>query len=158
MASYRGKISQILAMTKEDELLSEIGKFEDALIDELEPLRAELAKDLRTNEVAQIQDHMTYIESWRERVCRYFSLSVTYVSHCKSDHFILPKEKGKTEFDREAYQKRLLAGFLGIQAWLEGILDSIDSRVNEAKLLLRFDEPGNFGGRRHEPMRRPAYN
>jgi hypothetical protein len=140
------RVAQILAITSEQKLLAELKKFEDSVYDRVHPLRVLLAKDVHTQEVASIQNHMTDVERWREKVLRYASLAKTFVAHCKSDHFILKREQGMkiTEFDREAYQKKLLAGFVGLEYWLDGLVTTIDSRVNMCKVLLRLDEAGSY--------------
>jgi hypothetical protein len=146
---YNSKIRDVLAITKEDDLLSELGRFEDALTEELRPVQSLLAKDVRTTDVASIEDHMTNVERYRERICRFHGLALCFLDHCKSDHFKLIRVKGVTEFDREAYQKRLTAGFKGLEAYLANLIDCIDSRVNDCKILLRLGEDGtSFGGRR----------
>lgn len=140
------RVSQILDIKDEKQLLAEMKKFEDSVYERIRPLRVLLVKDIHSSEVASIQNHMSDVERWRETVLRWSSLMKTFVSHCKSDHFIVKREPGMriTEFDREAYQKRLLAGFVGLDTWLEGVVDSIDSRVNMAKVLLRLDESGQY--------------
>lgn len=135
-------MSQILALVKEEDLLTELSKFEDSIYASARPLRELLSKDIRSTDVVSTLDHMTEVERWRERVCRWNGLAVCFVDHCKSDHFLVPKEKGVTDVDRAAYQKRLMAGFVGLQSWLEGLIYCIDSRVNLAKKLVGIDEQG----------------
>lgn len=134
------RIQQILAITKEADLLREMSTFEDAIYEAGAPLLRLLALDVRSNDVAVLMDHMTEVERWRERTCRWYSLAKCFVEHCKSDHFLVPKEKGVTDFTRTAYQKRLSAGFIGLECWLEGIVRCIDSRVNQCKKLLGLEE------------------
>lgn len=135
-------IRQILLLTKEEDLKTEMGKFEDAILSAGNDLFHLLSQDVRSTDVLSIIDHMTAVECWRERVCRWHALAKCFVEHCKSDHFILVKQTGVHEADRTAYQKRLTAGFVGVEAWLEGIIWSIDSRVNLCKKLLGLDEAG----------------
>jgi hypothetical protein len=137
------RVQQILALTKESELMAEMAKFEDAIYEAGDPLLRLLRLDVRSNDVANLLDHMTSVERWRERTTRWFGLATCFVSHCKSDHFIVKREKGISDFDREAYQKRLLAGFLGLETWLEGLVKSVDSRVNLCKKLLGLEEGTN---------------
>jgi hypothetical protein len=134
------RMQHILAITKEEDLVSELGKFEDAIYEAGAPLIGLLRLDVRSQDVANMLDHMTEVERWRERVCRWHSLAVCFVSHCKSDHFTVKREKGISDFDREAYQKRLLAGFLGLETWLDGMVRSVDSRVNMCKKFLGLEE------------------
>jgi hypothetical protein len=136
-------IRQILEITKEADLKQEFGEFEDSITENLHPLVTLLGKDVRTTEVSSILDHMTGVEKWREKVVRYLSLSSSFVNHCKSDHFIVTKTKGQTEFDRTAYQKKLLAGYAGIEIYLEGLVSSLDSRVNICKKLLGLEDGSN---------------
>lgn len=134
------RVQQILALTKEEDLIRELGKFEDAIYEAGDPLLRLLRMDVRSNDVANLLDHMTNVERWRERTTRWYGLATCFVSHCKSDHFIVKREKGISDFDREAYQKRLLAGFLGLECWLEGLVRSVDSRVNLCKKLAGLEE------------------
>ncbi len=137
------RVTQILKILKEADLMTEMGKFEDAIYEAGDPLLRLLRLDVRSNDVANLLDHMTSVERWRERTTRWFGLATCFVSHCKSDHFIVKREKGISDFDREAYQKRLLAGFLGLETWLEGLVKSVDSRVNLCKKLLGLEEGTN---------------
>jgi len=138
------RVAQILAITSEQKLVLEMTKFEDSIYERVHPLRVLLSQDIHSVSVTSIQNHMTDVERWRETVLRWASLAKTFVTHCKSDHFILKREQGMkiTEFDREGYQKKLLAGFVGLEYWLDGMVSNIDSRVNMAKVLLRLDESG----------------
>ena len=149
------RVTQILQITTESRLLSELKKFEDSIYAQVRPLRVLLAKDLHSTEIASIQNHMTEVERWREKVLRWASLTKTFVSHCKSDHFVVKREAGMkiTDHDRDAYQKRLVSGFLGLDFYLEGLVETIDSRVNMAKVLLRLDEAGQYhpGARERTP-------
>ena len=133
-------IRQILEITKEADLKDQFGEFEDGVNTELHLLIQLLNKDVRTTEVASILDHMTAVERWREKVVRYLSLACAFHGHAKSDHFIVSKTKGQTEFDRNAYQKKLTCAFNGIEVYLEGLLYSLDSRVNVTKKLLGAEE------------------
>ena len=142
------RVQHILAITKEEDMLRELGKFEDAIYEAGAPLINLLRLDIRSTDVVSILDHMTEVERWRERVCRWYALARCFVEHCKSDHFIVRRDKGVTEFDRTAYQKRLSAGFIGIETWLDGLIESIDSRVNLAKKLVGIEEGGSRAGGR----------
>lgn len=141
------RVAQILRITTEKRLVSELVKFEESIYVQIRRLRELLALDLHSVEVTSIQNHMTEVERWREKVLRWSSLMKAFVAHCKSDHFILKRNQPGmkiTEFDRDAYQKKLLAGFLGLDYYLEGLVETIDSRVNMAKVLLRLDEAGSY--------------
>jgi hypothetical protein len=139
-------IRQILEITKEADLKTEFGEFEDSITENLHPLVVLLGKDVRTTEVSSILDHMTGVEKWREKVVRYLSLATAFHGHAKSDHFIVVKTKGQTEFDRSSYQKKLTCAFDGIEVYLEGLLYCLDSRVNVCKKLLGAEE-SNFNGK-----------
>lgn len=139
------RVAHILDIKDRDRLLTEMKKFEDSVYERVYPLRVLLTKDIHTSGVASIQNHMSEVERWRETVLRFASLAKTFVSHCKGDHFI-KREAGMklTLFEKEAYQKELLAPFIGLEYWLEGLVDSIDSRVNMCKVILRLDESGQY--------------
>jgi hypothetical protein len=133
-------IRQILEIVKECDLKKEFGEFEDSVNTTLQPLITLLEKDVRTTEVSNLLDHMTAVERWRERTVRFLALATAFHSHCRSDHFIVAKTKGQTEFDRTSYQKRLTAGFNGIEIYLDGLISSLDSRVNVCKRILGIEE------------------
>jgi len=137
------RVQQILRITKEEDLVCEMGKFEDAVYDAGAPLLVLLSQDVRSTDVVSLLDHMTEVERWRERVCRWHALAKCFLEHCKSDHFIVVRQKGVTDFERTAYQKKLTAGFAGLETWLEGVVDSVDSRVNLCKKLAGLDEAGS---------------
>jgi hypothetical protein len=140
------RVAQILAITTEQKLLIEMAKFEESVYERIHPLRVLLAQDLHSIDVPSIQNHMTDVERWRETVLRWASLAKTFVTHCKGSHFILQRTPGSkmTIFEQEAYQKKLLAGFIGLEYWLDGMVANVDSRVNMAKVLLRLDEAGQY--------------
>jgi hypothetical protein len=140
------RVAQILAITTEQKLLIEMAKFEESVYERIHPLRVLLAQDLHSVDVPSIQNHMTDVERWRETVLRWASLAKTFVTHCKGSHFILQRTPGSkmTIFEQEAYQKKLLAGFIGLEYWLDGMVANVDSRVNMAKVLLRLDEAGQY--------------
>lgn len=141
------RVTQILKILKEADLMTEMGKFEDAIYEAGDPLLKLLRLDVRSTDVISLLDHMTEVERWRERVGRWHALAETFVQHCKSDHFLVKKDKAVGVLDREAYQKRLTAGFVGLSLWLEGILDSVDSRVNLCKKLAGLDDHGERSSR-----------
>ena len=136
---YINKLHQILSITKEEDLRQQFCLFENAVDDQLGPLVELLKKDIRSKDVSDIQNHMSDVERYRERVVRFYALSVAFLDHCKSAHFLIPKNKSTTDFDREAYQKNLTHAFKGMSTYLEGLITSIDSRVNMAKKLTGLD-------------------
>jgi hypothetical protein len=137
-------IRAILEITKEVDLKNGFGEFEDEINASLHPLINLLGQDVRSTEVTSILDHMTGVEKWRERCVRYLSLATAFHGHAKSDHFIVAKIKGQTEFDRAAYQKKLTCAFQGLEVYLDGLISSLDSRVNICKKLLGLEDGGNF--------------
>lgn len=132
-------ISEILKITKEEDLLSEFQQFESALDNNLQALKMKLDSSLTNTDTSQIQNHMCFVESWRDRVTKYNALVTAFVEHAKSSYFIMPAGKGITAPDRDAHQKKLLAGFLGMKSYTEELIRSIDSRVNLSKVLLRIE-------------------
>lgn len=132
-------VVEILRINTETELFKAMSEFEVALQDNLKPLRTKLATQLLTQEVPQLEMHMTYVESWRDRVAQYLSFASTFVEHGKSTFFLLPNGKGVTTPDRDAYTKKMTAGFIGLRDDLEQMVKSIDSRVNLCKKLLGIE-------------------
>ena len=130
------KIQQILKITVETKLVSEMGLFEDSIDQVFDPLKGLLAEDVRARSVGLIEDHMTDVERYRERAVKALALATTFLYHCKSDHFIVPRAKSVTEFDRASYQNHLRAPFEGMVTYLDGLVRTIDSRVNLCKKLL----------------------
>jgi hypothetical protein len=148
MSTLKSKIRQVLEITKEEDLVSELGKFEEAIETELAPLNSLLDQDVNSPDVNSVEKHMSNVERFRRRVVAFHALASCFLAHCKSDHFKLDKVKGVTEFDRESYQKRLTSGFIYLETLLKGVIDSIDSRVNLCKLQLKVGEEGTpFSGR-----------
>jgi hypothetical protein len=135
------RIQQILSITQECELTKELGRFEDSIRSIALPLIKLLALDVRAENIAEITSHMMSVERWRERICRWHSLAKTFSEHTKSDHFLVRRVDGgkTTEMDRSAYQKRLGAGFIGLEVYLENLIKCIDSRCNACKILVRSD-------------------
>ena len=72
------RVQQILALTKESELMAEMAKFEDAIYEAGDPSRL-LHLDVRSNDVANLLDHMTSVERWRERTTRWYRLATCFV-------------------------------------------------------------------------------
>jgi hypothetical protein len=139
-------IRQIISIKNEAELMQQFAEFEEVLDNDLSLLRGALAKQPLTQEVPKLETHMTYVESWRDRVGRRHALVVCFVEHAKSHHFMLPKGKHITSDDRTAYQKSLTAGMVALQKDLEELIVSIDSRVNGVKKLIGIES--DIGGRR----------
>jgi hypothetical protein len=133
-------IHQIISITEEPVLLQEFYEFEESLTGRLTPLREKLAQQILSSDAAKLENNMTFVESWRDRVSMYLRLAEAFVEHAKSSHFMLVKQKGTTLDDRTAYQKKLTAGMLATAHDLLRLIDSIDSRVNLAKKLYGVDD------------------
>lgn len=137
-----GTIAQILKITKEEDLISEFEAFESSLHTELIELRSKLSQSILSTEAGHIQQHMAYVEAWRDRVTKYNALATAFAEHAKSSYFLLPTSKEVKTIEKEAHQKKLLAGFIGLRTYTEELIKSVDSRVNIAKVLLRVEVGG----------------
>lgn len=133
---------QILELKTEADLKTAIGEFEATVDNTLKPLTDKLRQQVLTSEVQQLELHMTFIESWRDRAAKALMLANALVNHGKSHHFLLPGGKNVTSTDREAYQKSVIGGISAIASYLEDLIRSIDSRVNLCKILLRNEAEG----------------
>lgn len=140
-------IVDILKIKTEPELLRAVGDFEEAIELTLKPLCDQLKKQVMTSEVQQLELHMTFVESWRDRVAKALMLASAFEQHGRSHHFLLAGGKGITATDREAYQKTITAGAAAECIYLEQLLKSVDSRVNLCKKLLGNEAEGNTNRR-----------
>jgi hypothetical protein len=138
--------AQILKILDHEELVKEFGAFSDQLDTDLASLQQALSKMPLSNEVPKLETHMTFVESWRERVARRLSFVICFLQHAKSHHFLIQKTKFVTADDRTAFQKSLTAGMESWSVYLEHLIDCIDSRVNEVKKLIGVES--EVGGRR----------
>jgi hypothetical protein len=131
----------ILKITTEEQMFDEFEQFNTAIEIAVAPLVKKLEFSVMGQDNKQLMDHMIFIECWRDKIGRYFSLAYMLVEHCKSSIFLPEKpESGKiTSVLKEAHQKRLSAGFSSIMKDLELKISSIDSRVNLCKKLLDID-------------------
>lgn len=141
------KVSEVRKILTEPELEKALEDFEEATGVLLKPLNDRLAQVPLTTEVQQLELHMTFVESWRDRVAKLLMISSSFVEHSKSTHFLLPNGKGITTTEKEAYQKKLGGGFIAIRDYLVNKLDSIDSRVMLCKKLLFNEGQGNMNKR-----------
>lgn len=132
-------IVEILGIKTEADLIQAIQEFESSLTVNLKPLCDRLKQQVLTSEVQQLELHMTYVESWRDRVSKYLMLSNALQSHGESHRFLLPTGKNVTATDREAYMTGLTNGASACCKYLEQLIRSIDSRVNVCKILLRSE-------------------
>lgn len=136
-------IVEILRITTEADLTNAMEQFETAVTIGLKPLCDRLAQQILTSEVPQLELHMTYVESWRDRTAKYLMLSTALLSHGQSHRFLIPTGKNITATDREAYMTGLTVTASAISKYLENLIKSIDSRVNACKILLRSEAEGS---------------
>jgi hypothetical protein len=142
------RIKHVLKITSTHQFLEIFDSFEDQIEEVVEPLNELLDKVIMSREVTKLDTHAAQVDSFRQRVSRYLSLTVAFVEHGKSSRFIMPKSKGIGEFDREAHKRSMTAGFVALQTRLEGLLTDIDFRVNNCKKFSDQEKAGfkNFGG------------
>ena len=133
------KVSDIIRITVEADLLKEMESFESACEKRVQHLEDLLSIDIRSGEEVTVQNHMTAVDSYRQIVVRIFGLTTCFLEHAKSSYFALASG---TEFQRNAKQKQLIAPFMGMSTRYEGLIRSIDSRVNVCKILLRVANDG----------------
>lgn len=129
-------------------------QFENELQTKLNPLFTALEKNILSSDVASIEQHMAYIESWRARLVRYHALASAFTDHAKDSTFLAAKMSGGDgngvvgldvkvikipEIERDAFRRKLSGGFAALQVYLEGMIDSVDSRVNLAKKILGIE-------------------
>jgi hypothetical protein len=151
---FRGdkmKISEIFSISSPEALTAARDQFEEDLNAKIAPLIAQLESNVLSSDVASIETHMAFIESWRSRVVKYHALASAFCDHAKDSTFLVSKWTTETgaeeagpvkklsEIERDAYRRKLSGGFAAIQVYLEGIIDSIDSRVNLAKKVLGIE-------------------
>lgn len=141
-------IASILKIKSEPELIKEIEEFEETIELTFKPLQDKLRQQVLTSEVQQLELHMTFVESWRDRVAKGLMLATVFEQHGRSYHFLLASGKGITATDREAYQKNITAGAAGLCIYFEHLLRAIDSRVNICKKLLINEAEGSVNSRR----------
>jgi hypothetical protein len=132
-------VRDIIKLTKESDLIKEMEAFELAAAKRIAPVEELLDIDIRSGEEITIQNHMSKVDSYRQTSVRIFGLTACFLEHAKSPYFAL--DKG-TEFQRNSKQKQLIAPFMGMFIRFEGLIKSIDSRVNLCKVLLRVSNEG----------------
>jgi hypothetical protein len=141
-------IVEILKIRSEQDFHEIAAEFETTVHDSLKPLSDKLRQQLLSQEVPQLELHMTFVESWRDRVSRSLMLATAFEQHGKSHYFLLPSGKNVTATDREAYQRSITSLASSICVYLEQLLKSIDSRVNLCKKLLGNEGEGAVNNRR----------
>jgi hypothetical protein len=140
-------IVEILKIRTEKDLHDALGEFEGTIEQTLKPLTDKLRQQVLTSEVQQLEMHMTFVESWRDRVAKALMFAAAFEQHGKSHYFLLPGGKNITTTDREAYQKSITSGASALCAYLEHLIRSVDSRVNLCKKLLGNEAEGNMNRR-----------
>jgi hypothetical protein len=143
------RIAHIIQVQSPDEFIQMFADFEDQIERTIIPLLALLNKVIMSSEVTQIEQHAAHVDAWRSRITRFASLAAAFVEHGKSSRLMMPKGKGVTDFDREAWKRTLTAAYVGLSRRLEGLIDDIDSRVNLCKKNGDREKAGfrNTGGR-----------
>jgi hypothetical protein len=143
----------IRSITNGSELMKEFSDLEEQIIDDIAPLREFLAKQVATNDVPMLHTHMSYIESWRDRVAWRLLLVEAFHEHGKCSHFMMAKpvmsnggRSSVTDADREAHQKKFTGSMKAMEHYLTNLIDAVDSRVNQCKKLLGIE--ADVGGRR----------
>lgn len=139
-------VAQIIEITTEDKLIEEMKMFDRAMEKRIEPIETLLSVDVRAQSGSEqaVEDHMTAIESQRQAAVRLHALSACFLEHAKSPWFALKKTAGVNAEMIRSKEKMLVAPFEGMTTRAEGLVKSIDSRVNLCKVLLRlFDERVN---------------
>ena len=145
------KISEIFAIDTVTALTAARNSFEETLDVKIAPLVAQLEANVLSSDVASIETHMAFIESWRSRLVKYHALASAFCDHAKDSTFLVSKTTDGdkpvklSEIERDAYRRKLSGGFAALQTLLEGYIDSIDSRVNLSKKVLGIEvNDGSF--------------
>jgi hypothetical protein len=139
------KISEIFKIDTVEALNAARDHFEEGLDTKTEPLVDALNQNILSSDVASLEQHMAFVESWRARLVRYHSFAVAFTDHAKDSTFLAAKSNGEekvkpfTEIERDAFRRKLSGGFSAIAGRLEGYIDCVDSRVNLAKKLLGIE-------------------
>lgn len=141
-------IVEILKIRTEKDLHEIMEEFERNVYDSLKPLTDKLRQQVLSQEVQQLELHMTFVESWRDRTARFLMLSTAFEQHGKSHYFLLPSGKNITATDRDAYQRSITGLAAATSVYLEQLLRAIDSRVNLCKKLLYNEGEGAQNNRR----------
>lgn len=141
-------IAEILGIKTDECLRAAVTELEQEMYNTLKPLTDRLRQQVLSSEVQQLELHMTFVESWRDRVAKCLMFASALEQHGKSHHFLLPSSKSVTALDRESYQKSVIAGASALCVYFEQLLRAVDSRVNLCKKLLGNEESGAVNNRR----------
>lgn len=136
--------AQIIAITKEEDLFKEMGALEAAADKRIAPAEKLLNIDVRGSQETTLENHMSQVDSHRQMVVRLHSLAACFLEHAKSSTFALVSG---TEATKRAKEKQLTAAFEGMVVRYEGLIRSIDTRVNLCKALLRLVDEREKGQR-----------
>jgi len=139
-------IKEIFKINSVEELTAARDQFEGEINEKVAPLVAALEKNILSSDVASLETHMAYVESWRARLVRFHSFASAFTDHAKDSTFLSSKLTDGTgeakripEIERDAYRRKLSGGFAALQSYLEGLIDCVDSRVNLAKKVLGIE-------------------
>lgn len=146
-------IQEIFEINNADDLTAARIQFEKELHEKLRPLKIMLQQNIMSKDVTSIELHMTEVERSRVNLVTYYGLVAGFVEHAKDSTFLISKvgdgdvPKKVTDTERDAYRRKMAGGFVALQIYLDGMIDSVDSRVNLCKKLLGFDS-NDFSGKR----------
>lgn len=127
-------------------------QFEGEITSRLQPLVDKLDQNILSTDVTSIETHMAFVESWRARLVKIHALASAFTDHAKDSTFLAAKTNGDSEkpikiseIERDAHRRKLSGGFQALETYLEGLIYSIDSRVNLSKKVLgiEIDAPRN---------------
>lgn len=144
------KLFDIFKIESVPDLVAFGTKFERDIDEYFEPLYEVLDMQMVSFDFATLFEHMTFVNSYRRRLSNSYSMAMALRGHAKGGQFLLAKNKiERTEFDRESYQRGLVAPFEALEIRLEQHIRSLDSRVNECKKLMGIEGDGqNYGNSR----------
>lgn len=137
-------IREIFKINTVEELNAARDQFEQEINTKIQPLVDKLNQNILSSDVVSIEQHMAYVESWRARLVRYHALASAFTDHAKDSTFLAAKSSDENakripEIERDAFRRKLSGGFAALQDYLEGLIDSIDSRVNLSKKVLGIE-------------------
>lgn len=137
-------IREIFKIDSVESLNAARDQFETEIEIKLQPLVDKLEQNILSSDVVSIEQHMAYVESWRARLVRYHALASGFTDHAKDSTFLTAKLADETskrvpEIERDAYRRKLSGGFSALQSYIEGMIDSVDSRVNLCKKVLGIE-------------------
>jgi len=145
-------IKEIFSINTAEALNAARDQFEAEINERVQQLVDKLNQNILSSDVASIEQHMAYVESWRARLVRYLSFASAFTDHAKDSTFLVSKwtsgngiedatdaPKKLSETERDAIRRKLAGGFAALQTYLEGLIDCVDSRVNLAKKVLGIE-------------------